>query len=105
MVIEQYSDNAGLIRKLHNRSQYQVCYPNSTLDPDWDIVEQIHATTKQIGFHNHTFEWVKGHQDDKPGAILDTNAQYNVRADELANEYFSTTATPNLLSPLLPSAR
>jgi hypothetical protein len=59
--IVSISDNEGLIQRLNNRRAYTTVYANSTLVPDWDLTEQIHATFQELSLPNHTFQWVKGH--------------------------------------------
>ena len=56
------TDNAGLIRRLQKRKTYKVIYPNATLDPDWDLVEQIHDTYSKMPHMTHEYMWTKGHQ-------------------------------------------
>lgn len=77
------SDNNGLIVRLQKRLEYEVVYPNATLAPDWDLVEQITAMTKRMTSTRPTFQWIRGHQDeDDPD--LSVAARYNIRADILA---------------------
>jgi hypothetical protein len=96
--LQTYSDNKGLITRLTSRQQYTVVYANATLDADWDITEQIHSTVEHLHIQSHSYEWVKGHQDD--------HIRYNVRADELAKEYMLEYQPPELTeSPLLPACR
>ena len=58
------SDNSGLIQRITTRHKYTTPFPNSTLEPDWEIVEQIYETVKNIHGIRIQYEWVRGHQDD-----------------------------------------
>jgi hypothetical protein len=99
-------DNAGLISRMQSRQSYSQVYPNATLAPDWDLTEQIHATYADISMSHHSFEWEKGHQDETtPHHLLSATAKYNVRADELADEYMAANPVPRLSTPLLPVTR
>lgn len=64
-----YSDNKGLVERVSNRLKYNENYPNATLKPDWDLVEQITATIRQIGLHMVSIQWVKGHQEGDPNDL------------------------------------
>lgn len=81
-------------------------FPNATLVPDWDLLEQIHTTYKGLKILHHSFQWVRGHQDkDKATEALSVEAQYNVRADALAGEYHvMVDRVPRPFTPLLPSS-
>ena len=81
--IEFISDNNGLETRVRQRMGYQTPYPNSTLLPDWDIVEQIHSLLLQIPHDRTEINWVKGHQDDTD-EDLTTAARFNIQADSLA---------------------
>ena len=62
---------------------YYDPYPNVTLDPEFDLTEEIYKTHKQYNI-NASFQHVKGHQDasiDVQDLTLD--AQLNVEADHL----------------------
>lgn len=74
-----FSDNSGLVQRMNQRRPYKTVYPNSTLAPDWDLVEQIHQATTPFAPDLVQFRWVKGHQDDDH-TNLTTEARYNIRA-------------------------
>jgi hypothetical protein len=81
------ADNQGLLTAILQDSQYSEPFPNTTLEPDWDIRNEIKATLKLIG-RPTTFTHVKGHQDEGQSvASLDLPAQLNVEADREANAF------------------
>jgi hypothetical protein len=80
------SDNSGLIQRISQRQSYTTSYPNSTLDPDWELVEQIHHTASLLPYSRISYEWVRGHQDIN-ATDLTTAARYNIQADFLAGSY------------------
>ena len=56
------------------------------LCPDWDVLIEIQQALKQLP--GLTLKYIKAHQDDKiPYAQLPLNAQLNVDADNLADEF------------------
>ena len=83
--LQFYSDNNGLVQRINKRRQYKSSYPNSTLEPDWDIIEQIYSTSQLIPHYDITYTWVQGHQDATT-TNLPVEAMYNVRADKLAGK-------------------
>jgi hypothetical protein len=58
------TDNQGLIGRVMTSLAYDNPYPNSTLAADWDVVNEIVTTLKKMPIE-HSFQHVKGHQDDK----------------------------------------
>ena len=60
-------------------------YPNATLSPDWDIIEQIHDLLALLPTTDIDIDWVKGHQDEDD-IHLSSAALFNIRADKLAGE-------------------
>ena len=66
---------------------YNIPYPNTTLRPEFDLIEEIYQTNK----HSHiqaSYQWVKGHQDDLIlYDDLSIPAQLNIEADRLAKEW------------------
>ena len=82
------SDNQGMIKSLTDRMSYRKVFPNSTLYSDWDLLEEIITTYRKLEVFNVTFEWVKGHQDTAlSDHDLSPQAIYNIRSDQLANEF------------------
>ena len=81
------ADNQGLLTAILQDSQYSEPFPNTTLEPDWDIRNEIKETLKLIGRPN-LFIHVKGHQDEGQSVeSLDLPAQLNVEADHEANAF------------------
>jgi hypothetical protein len=58
------TDNKGLLTRILQRCQYSANYATATLDPDWDILEQIYVAIQALKTPP-TFDHVKGRQDDK----------------------------------------
>ena len=61
---------------------------NSTLDPDWDVLNEIRWSMFQDGLKGCSLSYIKGHQDrTKQYHQLSLRAQLNVDADALATKY------------------
>lgn len=107
VAVTTISDNKGMIDSLIARRRYAEPYPNATLVPDWDLLEEIHNTYARLELSAHKFCWVRGHQDSRSdGTRLSIEAQYNIRADALAGEFHvmvDRTLYPR--TPLLPSTK
>ncbi len=76
-----HADNIGILKALIKDMQFEEPWPNTTLEPDWDLRNEIKRTLRLIG-QPHAFTHVKGHQDS--GAAVETltlPAQLNVEAD------------------------
>lgn len=98
------SDNLGLVTRVQQRLSYSTAYPNTTLLPDWDIVEQMYTLLTEIPHDEKNIGWVKGHQDDK-AIDLTPVAKFNIMADTLANSIHSQKSA-NPPNPIrLPSAK
>ena len=95
------SDNNGLVTRVQQRLQYSKCYPNATLIPDWDLVEQIYHTLSAFPQQKFSVQWVRGHQDET-ASDLSVEAHYNIRADELAGQVQPDQSTNTDSYPLLP---
>jgi hypothetical protein len=100
------SDNQGLITRANDRLKYTHSYPNATLAPYWDLVEEIH-TTNAILNATASYQHVLGHQDQhKQYEDLPLDAQLNVDADEEVGYFQSMHATVmRPAAPLLPSTK
>ena len=82
------ADNDGLIRKEIDHLGYTHPYPNITLEPEFDLVEEIYATHQRYHI-TASFKHVKGHQDkSKDLSSLPLPAQLNVEADSLASSFY-----------------
>ena len=105
--VQAISDNQGMIRRLRDRQSYQKVYPNSTMAPDWDILEEIVTTYRSAPIASFKFEWERGHQDRyAKGPDLSYAAQFNIRADELATEFTKTRGVFDLpFTHLYPTTR
>jgi hypothetical protein len=104
------SDSQGMILSLTDRLTYKTVYPNATLQPDWDLLEEIANTFSRTSIASLTFRWVRGHQDTSssstPPPTLSPKALLNIRADSLAGEYhllIDTKARPR--TPLMTTTR
>ena len=108
LAIQVVSDNQGMIKSLTDRFTYDKVYPNSTLRPDWDLLEEITAQYKSITLHGIEFQWEKGHQDTigSTRGDLSPQAAFNIRSDALAANYTRTNGmelTP--ITPLYPTTK
>ena len=82
------ADNDGLIRKDIEHLGYTRPYPNISLEPEFDLVEEIYATHQRYNI-TASFQHVKGHQDwSKELSSLRLPAQLNVEADSLASAFY-----------------
>jgi hypothetical protein len=112
---KEHFDNSSLPPDVYNKLfhncascvTFSIVYPNTTLRPDWDLLEEIVASYRQIDAHQIDFEWVKGHQDlCKHDNELTPQALLNIRADEIAigtTQALGTILFPQ--TPLLSSTR
>jgi hypothetical protein len=95
------ADNKGLLTALIQDATYAEAFPNTTLEADWDLRNEIKATLKLIG-RPHTFSHVKGHQDSGTSVeSLDLPAQLNVEADHGANAFRAAYPAHRPLVPRL----
>eukprot|EP00980_Cylindrotheca_fusiformis_P007788 scaffold1667_cov78-Cylindrotheca_fusiformis.AAC.1 len=100
------SDNLGLIKKVKQALQYDSPFPNTTLEPDYDLVHSIVQTIRQAQLEVCVFH-VKGHQDNAniPFDEFPLCVQLNIEADELAGDFRQRSdnrVCPKV--PLLPHA-
>ena len=78
---EYMADNKGLLTAILQDAKYVEAFPNTMLEADRDIQNEIKETLKLIGRPN-SFSHVKGHQDQgRSVESLDLPAQLNVEAD------------------------
>jgi hypothetical protein len=94
------SNNKCLITRMKQRLQYDACFSNTTLSPDWDLTEAIHDITQHL-VDTPTFQHVLRHQDiDKDYTALTLTAQLNVRRrlllEPLSHLLLTTNAQLNI---------
>ena len=95
------TDNLGLIVRVRTSLKHTKPYPNSTLAPKWDVVNEIVTTLQKMPIE-HSFQHVKGHQDDKVAdSKLTLEARLNVDADTEAGEYCTNHPEPRPQVPRL----
>jgi hypothetical protein len=100
------SDNLGLITCINQRLQYDNCFSNAYLVPDWDFTEAIYANIQHLTI-TPIFQHVMGHQDDtKAYSQLSLPAQLNVDADKAAGAFhWSHASTIQEKVPILPTTK
>jgi hypothetical protein len=97
-----FCDSKSLLDKTRTYLQHSRFYPNTSLQPDWDVVQQIASTIRQFPHPPHLVH-VKAHQDDAATFNgLEVESQLNVRADTLAKEYNSISHHKASAVPRLP---
>jgi hypothetical protein len=103
--IQLMTDNLGLITRLEKFLPYPDPFPNVTLQPDWDVTNEILVTLKAMPIQT-IFAHVKGHQDDHcPYDLLPLEAQLNVDADYEAGQYQMQHPAQRPMIPRLPHNR
>jgi ribonuclease HI len=100
-----YCDNKSMVRRSGTFPERWECYPNRTMDSEWDVLSQIWSTRRQdlaVPICH-----IKGHQDrTTPYEELSLEAQLNVDADRLAEAYLETHPDDDYArAPLLPAGR
>lgn len=83
-------DNKSMVNQLATIPNHlNDLYPNSTLEPEWDLIVESWTALSQIPpSHRPQIQHIKGHQDmNTPYQQLSLKAQLNCDADKLANEY------------------
>ena len=82
-----YMDSDSLIAKIAETKKWPYFFPDATMDPDWDVLQQI-ITSRHLFPSLPVLWFVKGHQDvDCPYVTLSLPAQLNVDANHLAGSY------------------
>ena len=80
-------DNNELIRNCEDRLTYNIPFPNTTLRPKFDLIEEIYQVNKKHEIRP-SFQWIKGHQDDlQEYDDLTFEAILNIAADKRAKEF------------------
>ena len=81
-------DNQALIKTISKTTKYNMIFPNTTMEPEWDCLAQILATIQQLKAITPTMEHVRGHQDEQTlYEELPLLAQLNCNADFFTNSY------------------
>jgi hypothetical protein len=87
-----FCDSKSLLDKTAVYMKHPRYFPNTALQPDWDVVQQI-VTTIRLFPSPPKLKHVKAHQDNVVSiADLPVESQLNVKADTLAKNY-NTTAS------------
>ena len=82
-----YTDSASLIAKIGEIKTWPYFFPNATMDPDWDVLQQI-ITSRHLFPLLPVLRFVKGHQDANcPYVTLSLPAQLNVDTNHFAGSY------------------
>ena len=82
-----YTDSAILIEKLGEIRKWLYFFPSTTMDSDWDVLQQIIFSLRLFPSLPE-IRFIQGHQDDNcPYTTLSLPAQLNVDADHLAGSY------------------
>jgi hypothetical protein len=103
--VKLMTDNLGLITRLEKSLPFSDPFPNLTLQPDWDVTNEIIKTIQSIQI-DPILEHVKGHQDDHTlYEDLALEAQLNVDADEEAGNYQTMYPAQRPIIPRLPHNR
>ena len=100
-----FADNLSLIKRMNIRQTFKTPYTNMTLQPEYDLTEQIH---RQLIAHHiqPTFNHVKGHQDDTNAkSKLPLPAQLNIEADLLATQFYKEGAPSTPYASTLPASK
>ena len=96
-----YTDSLSMIETVRQRLEWQVEYPYSTMDPDWDLHQSIIYTLRQFP-SIPPLSHVKAHQDRyHPYETLSLEAQLNVQADRLAGDYCYPSTLSSRFCPLI----
>jgi len=84
-----YSDNKAMISSMQQRRTYSTGYTNTTMSPDWDLLEEINTCINELCAREPKIDWVKGHQDRTAAdtSQLPMESQFNIRADAIANQW------------------
>jgi hypothetical protein len=100
-----YTDNKGLVSVLPAMAQpFQS--PLASFRADWDLLQALASTIKQISTVPVTVHHVKGHQDRaRTVASLSLPAQLNVEADSLATDFNAALTHPLPVIPFDPATR
>ena len=80
-------NNNDLIGNCEDHLTYNNPFPNTTLRPEFDLIDKIYQVNKRYNIQPY-FQWIKGHQDDLTEyEDLSTDAKLNIEADRMAKEF------------------
>jgi len=100
--IQLSCDNDPLVKRVAAARPFDQCFPNITLEADWDVVNMIVRTIHQSPC-NIILQHVKGHQDDKQSYDdLPLDAQLNCDVDYEAVYFQTVHASYRPLVPRIP---
>ena len=96
-----YTDSASVIAKIGEIKKWPYFLPNATMDPDWDVLQQI-ITSHRLFPSLPILCFAKGHQDaDCPYVTLSLPAQLNVDADHFTGSYASRPNENPTIVPMI----
>lgn len=100
--VRHWLDNQSVIKRIHQALQNTHQRPNSTLQPEWDVIHEIAQTFQSLKGVSYKAQWIKSHQDSgiEPSKLT-LAAQMNCTADKLATQ-FHTTETKNNTKKIVP---
>jgi hypothetical protein len=82
------SDDRDIEDPTSNWANSEQSQTNTTLEPDWDVINEIRWTLENDKVEGATISHIASHQDRKTAyEDLSLQAQLNVDADRLANEF------------------
>jgi len=88
-----------------NVTATQTTTINATLDPDWDVVNEVRWNLRKSGITGGRLEHIKGHQDQETEySELPLSAQLNIDADRLAGEFRESMDHPETHVYMFPHA-
>ena len=101
------TDSESMLKKVKKHLKYKKIFPNVTMGPEWDVIAEILATTKEMPRQiRPKLGYVRGHQDKSVEySQLSLEAQLNVDADALADKWLRDHPEfDHSMVPVLPSS-
>jgi hypothetical protein len=92
------TDSKSLIQKVTQYHQFDHYYSNTTLEPDWDVLQIICTTNKSLPFKLKLIH-VKGHQDCQSNHSLSIEAKLNIISDSIATKMHAIPPSQYILFP------
>jgi hypothetical protein len=96
-----------MVHRVNETIQYNVVFPNTTIDSEWDVLAEIRAAMLALTKESRPeISHIKSHQDRMtPFEELPLKAELNCQADWLAEAYIEENQHGNLpMVPLLPTS-